>query len=63
MLVVFHLKLTKYSKSNALNEEVNLYLDNIPYLVRFAGHGTVDFHTRQDPSMDRPPPMICLVLK
>lgn len=27
-----------------------------------ADHGTVDSHTRQDPTVDRPPAMICLVL-
>ena len=36
---------------------------NIPYLVRSANRGKEDSHTRQDPSMDRPPPMICRVLK
>lgn len=40
--------------------ETNKYL-HVPYLVRSVARGKVDSHTRQDPSMDRPP-MICRVL-
>lgn len=43
---------------------MNFYQQNdSPYLERSACRGTVNFHTRQDPSTDRPPPMICRLLE